>query len=229
MSTVIRLAAAQQAFGAAADHAARRARHQDTDRFLRAGLHRGDAAIGLNEAQVGAKAVLAQPVLQAVEIERGLRPDKGVHRRGREALVFSDHVGDFRRRADIGVRHLGADHFSGPPLMRVVEKRKQKADDDGFDAAALEDLDRFEDFGFGERDFDLAVRREDALGHGDAVAPLHQRPRLPRHLEMQREIIRPLMPADMQNVAKVARREHADFRAVMLDGDVGGDRGAVHD
>ena len=37
------------------------------------------------------------------------------------------------------------------------------------------------------------------------------------------------MPADMQNVAKVARRQHADFGAVMLDGDVGGDRGAVHD
>src|SRR5580658_11096437 len=33
----------------------------------------------------------------------------------------------------------------------------------------------------------------------------------------------------MQNVAEVARRQHADFGAVMLDGDVGGDRGAVHD
>ena len=93
----------------------------------------------------------------------------------------------------------------------------------------LNSLDGLEDFGLVERDFDLAVGRQDALGHRDAVAPLDQRPLLPGHLEMQREIIRPLVPADMQDVAEVARREHADFGAVMLDGDVGGDRGAVHD
>ena len=46
---------------------------------------------------------------------------------------------------------------------------------------------------------------------------------------MQREIIRPLMPPDMQDVAEVARGQHADFGAVMLNGDVGGDRRAVHD
>ena len=46
---------------------------------------------------------------------------------------------------------------------------------------------------------------------------------------MQRKIVGPLVPADVEDVAEVARREHSDFGAVMLDGDVGRDRGAVHD
>ena len=74
-----------------------------------------------------------------------------------------------------------------------------------------------------------AVGRQDALGHRDAVAPLDQRPLLPGNFEMQRKIIRPFVPADMQDVAEVPRGEHADFGAVMLDGDVGCDRGPVHD
>ena len=139
------------------------------------------------------------------------------------------HVGDFGRRADIGVRHFGADDFGGAPLVGVVEKRKQKADDHGLDAAALEQRDRLEDFLLGERNFDRAVGRQDALGHGDAVAPFDQRPLLPRNFEMQRKIVRPLVPADMKDVAEVARRQHADFGTVMLDGDVGRDRRAVHD
>ena len=80
-----------------------------------------------------------------------------------------------------------------------------------------------------ERRLDLAVGRHDAFGHRDAVAPLDQRPLLPGDLEMQREIIRPLVPADVQDVAEVSRRQHPDFGAVVLDRDVGGDRRPVHD
>ena len=115
------------------------------------------------------------------------------------------------------------------PLVRVVEKGKQKADDDRPDAAALEYLDGLEHLLLVERDFDRAARRQDALGHRDAVPPSHQRLLLPGHVEVQREIIRPLMAADMKNVAKVARGEHADFGAIVLDRDVGGDGRAVHD
>ena len=116
------VAAAKHAFGAAADDAARRTRHQNADGFLRAGLYRGDATVRLDHAQVGAKAVLGEPALQVVEIERGLRPHEGVHRRSREALVFADHVGDFRRRADIGVGHFAAHDFGGAPFVHVVEE-----------------------------------------------------------------------------------------------------------
>ena len=223
------VAAAQHAFGPAADHAARRARHQDADRLLRAGFHGGDAAIRLDYAQIGAETVLREPALQVIEIERGLRADKSVHRRGRESLVFADHIRDFRGRADIGVRHFRPHDFGGAPLVRVVEKRKQKSDDDGLDAAALEQADRFKHFVLVERDFDLAVRRQDALGHCDAVAPLDQRLLLPRHLEVEREIVWPLVAADMKDITEIARREHSDFSTGMLDRDVGRDRGTVHD
>ena len=93
----------------------------------------------------------------------------------------------------------------------------------------LNSRDRLDDFLLVERNFDRAVGRQDALGHRDAVAPFDQRPLLPRNFEMQREIVRPFVPADMEDVAEVARRQHADFGAVMLYGDVGGDRGAVND
>ncbi len=222
-------AAAQHAFGAAADDAAGWAGHQDADGLLRAGLDGGDAAVRLNDAQVGLETVRGELVLQIVEIEGGLGADKSVHRRGREALVFADDVGDFRRGADIGVRHFGANDFGGAPLVGVVEKRKQKADDDRFDTAALEQRDSLGDLLLVERDFDSAVGRQDALGHGDAVAALDQGPLLPRDFEMQGKIVGPLVPADMENVAEVARREHSDFGAVMLNGDIGGNRGPVDD
>ncbi len=220
---------AQHSLGPAADHAARRTRHQDADGLLRAGLDGGDAAVRLNDPQIGAETVFAQLVLQVVEVERGLGSDEGVHRRGREPFVFADHVGDLGRRTDVGVRHFGANDFSRAPLVRVVEKREQKADDDGFDAPPFEQLRRLDDFRLGERDFDPSARRQDALGHRDAVAPFDQRPLLPGNFEMQRKIVRPLVPADMKDVAEVTRREHPDFGAVMLDGDVGRDRRAVHD
>jgi hypothetical protein len=46
---------------------------------------------------------------------------------------------------------------------------------------------------------------------------------------MQREIVRPLVSPDVQNVAEMPRGQHSDIGAVMFDGDVGRDRGAVDD
>src|SRR5579872_410869 len=222
-------AAAEHALGTAADDAAGGARHQDAYRLLRTGFDRGDAAIRLNDPEVGAKAAGAELGLQVVEVERCLRPDKGVHRRGRKALIFADDIGDLGRGADIGVGHLGTNDLGGAPLVRIVEKREQKADDHGFDAAALEQPRRFDDLFLSERNFDRALGRQDTLGHRDTVAPLDQRPLLPGNLEMQREIVRAFVPADVEDVAEVARRQHADFGAVVLYGDVGGNGGPVND
>ena len=41
--------------------------------------------------------------------------------------------------------------------------------------------------------------------------------------------MRPLVSADVENVAVIPRRDHADVGTVVLDGDVGRDRGAVDD
>ena len=167
--------------------------------------------------------------LQVVEVERCLRPDKGIHRRGRKALVLADDIGDLGRGADISVGHLGTNDLGRAPFVRIIEKREQKADDHGFDAAALEQPRRLDDLFLIERNFDRSLGRQDALGHRNAVAPLDQRPLLPRNLEMQREIVRSFVPADVQDVAEVARRQHANFGAVVLYGDVGGDCGPVND
>ena len=113
--------------------------------------------------------------------------------------------------------------------MRVIEKREQKADDDGFDAPPFEQTRRLDDFRLGERNFDRPARRQDALGHRDAVSPFDQGPLLPGNFEMQRKIVWPLMPADMEDVAEVSRRQHPNLGAVMLDGDIGRDRRPVHD
>jgi hypothetical protein len=80
-----------------------------------------------------------------------------------------------------------------------------------------------------EGDSDLAIGRQNAFGHRDTVPPLDQGPLLPGNFEMQRKVIRPLMPPDMKYVAEVVRGQHPDFGAVMLNGDVGSDRRAVHD
>ena len=61
----------------------------------------------------------------------------------------------------------------------------------------------------------------------DAVAALDQRLRLPRHVELQREIVRPLVTGHVQDVAEAAGGDHADFGALALDHHIRGDRRAV--
>jgi hypothetical protein len=43
------------------------------------------------------------------------------------------------------------------------------------------------------------------------------------------KVVGPLVSSDMQDVAKAARRQHADFGAIVFDRDVGGERRAMHD
>ncbi|MNE86357.1 hypothetical protein D3C80_1834500 [compost metagenome] len=71
--------------------------------------------------------------------------------------------------------------------------------------------------------------RQDALVDRDTVAPPHQRRALPRHVELQREVVGALVPADVQDVAKALGGEHPHLGAVVFDGNVGGHRGAVDD
>lgn len=113
--------------------------------------------------------------------------------------------------------------------MRVVEKRVEKAHDHRADAARLEQLGRFEQLLFDEFGSDIAMRRHDSLGDRDPVAAPDERMRLPGYVELQRKVVGPLVSSDMQDVAKAARRQHADFGAVVFDRDVGGDRRAMHD
>ena len=171
----------------------------------------------------------AELALEVVEIGRRLRTDERVHRRGGEPLELPDDVGDVRRAADVGAGHLALHDGLRPALVSVVDEREQEPDDHRRDAAALEHRDGVEHLLLVERRLDPSVGGEDALGDGDAVAALDQRPVLPRHLEVEREVVGALVAADVQDVAEVARGEHPHLGAVVLDGDVGGDGGAVDD
>src|SRR6185436_18665075 len=61
------------------------------------------------------------------------------------------------------------------------------------------------------------------LLHGQPVAPLDERPRLPRQLLLEREVERLLVPGDMDDVPEAVRRDHPGLRAAVREHDVGRD------
>ena len=113
--------------------------------------------------------------------------------------------------------------------MGVVEKAEHEADHDRADAALSKQRAGAADRVLVERHGDRAGRRQDAFVHRDPVAALDQRLALPGNVEMQAEIAWPLVTPDMEDVTKAMGGDHAAFRAIMLDRDVGGGRGAMHD
>ena len=219
--------AREEPFRPPADDPARRPRHEDVDGPLRARLDRRHPAVRLDEPEVRAKPLARELVPEVGEVDARLRPDEGVHRGRREALVLPEHVRDVRGAAHVGLRHLPLDDGAGALLVLVVHEGEDERDDDGADAALLEDADPLEHVVLVERRPDPAVRRQDALGDRDPVAALHQRARLPGHVEVEREVVGALVAGDVQDVAEVAGGEHAHLRAGVLDGDVGRDGGAV--
>ena len=58
---------------------------------------RHHAAMALHDVQLAVEADLAQPVLDAVQVAAGHRPDVGVDQRGHEALVLAHGLGDLAR------------------------------------------------------------------------------------------------------------------------------------
>ena len=50
---------------------------------------------------------------------------------------------------------------------------------------------------------------------------------MPRHVELQREVVRAFVPAHVQDVAKALGGDHAHLGAVTFDHDIGGHGGAM--
>src|ERR1700682_287362 len=112
-------------------------------------------------------------------------------------------------------------------LVLAVEKGEQKADYNGLEAALLEKLRCSFNLIERERNLDLSGRRAQSLVHHQTIAALDQRLRLPGHIELQREIMRSLVPRHMQDVTKSARGYHAHIGALALDDHICGHSGAV--
>nr|WP_228430456.1 hypothetical protein [Baekduia soli] len=203
-------------------------RQQDVDRVggrLVDGRH---AAVGLHDVDRAPHARLAPPGLEALEVAAHLRLDVGVGRRRREALELAELGDDLVREGDLGVGMVLGDELAGAQLVARVQEGEQEADADRLHAPVLELEDRLDRARLVERDRDLA-RGHDALGDRLAVLALHQRPALVGDVLHEREVVRPLVAADVDDVAEALRRQHPGAPAVVLEERVGGDRGAVED
>ena len=95
------------------------------------------------------------------------------------------------------------------------------------DARFLELAHRLADAFLVERLQHLAARRHQPLRHRLAMPALDQRPALPRDVLHDRVVLRPLVAADMQDIAIAAGGDHAGDGAVVLEDGIGGDGGAV--
>src|SRR5882672_2342771 len=112
------------------------------------------------------------------------------------------------RTANEHVRNHALHNIAGLRLVLAVEKREQKADDNGLEAALLEKFRRSFNLIERERNLDLSGRRAQSLVHDQSIAAFDHRLRLPWHIELQREIMRSLVPRHMQDVTKSARGYH---------------------
>ena len=175
-------------------------------------------------------AVLAQPPFELAQIGRSLRPDIGVHRGAGEALVFADRVDHVATSSDTNASGSIEVTIS---LARCSCSLLRKENRNATTTASMPRLAnssaacRTSSSSSGTAT--VAGRRHDPLGHRQPVAPPHQRLRLPGQVELQREIVRPLVPRHVQDVAEAARRDHADLGAGPLDHHVGGNGRAVED
>ena len=168
-----------------------------------------------------------RPAGETVDVVAHLRPHEGVHRRGGEALELAELRGHLGGSRDESAGMFLGDDPLGPRLVPGVDVGEEEAHRDGLDALGPQ--------GPGGPAHPLLVQRLQLLAPGRrqaaadrlAVAPPHQRPRLPGDVLHDRIVLRPLMAADMQNVPIAAIDDHAGPGAVVLQHGIGGDGGAV--
>ncbi len=207
----------------AAEHAGRRAGEKQRHRLLRRRLDRGDAAVRHHHVQLSRHALGCERARQPFEVAAGGRPDERVHARGREALELAELREDVGAGGDERARHLLGDDLGRPPLVLRVQVREEEADRDRLDACVFECPGRSANLVLVERLDDLAGRRCDPLADHVPVASLHERLRLPRDVLHDRVVLRPLVAADVHDVAEALRRHHPGLRAAVLEHRVGRD------
>ena len=211
----------------AADHARRRAREQGEDGALGDHGGRGDAAVGRHDAQVGPEAAGLDVGFELGDVVAHLGADEGVHRRRGEALELAELRRHRRGGRGEALWIFLAHDRQRAILMRGIEVGEQEADGDCLHALFLELAHGLANARFVERFEFLAPGRHQPLLHGLAEAPLDQRAVLPGNVLHDRVVLRPLVPADMQDVAVAAGGDQAGDRAVMLEDGVGRDGGAM--
>ena len=155
----------------------------------------------------------AQARLQALHIAADLRPDVGVHHRGRHALELAVLAQDVVRQRQINARHRLLDHRAGDALVLRIGVGVQEAHRHRLDAGRLQRAAGLGDARLLQRRVDLAGRQH-ALDHLAGVAPRHQ-----RLVAVEEQVVglRPVAAADDVDVAGAARHHQAGLGALALD------------
>ena len=212
-----------------AQHPGGRARHEGDDRHVRHHRRGRDAAVRPHDVEVTRDARLLQPVLEAAHVVAHLGADEGVHRRRGEALELAELWRNARRRGDEGLRPLLQHDGARALLVRRVDVGEEEADGDRLHPLVAKRAGGLAHALFVERLQHRALRRHPPLLHGQPVAAAHERARLPRDVLHDGVVLRPLVAADVDDVAVAGGRDHAGLGAVVLQHRVGRDRGAVED
>ena len=166
---------------------------------------------------------------EPLEVAAGRRADERVHAGGREALELAELRKDVGARRDERTGHLLRHDLGGPPLVLGVEVGEEEADGDRLDAGVLQRACRGPHLVLVQRLEDLARRRHDPLARDVSVPALHERPRLPGDVLHDRVVLRPLVAADVDDVAEPFRRQHPRLGPAVLEHRVRRDGRAVED
>ena len=114
--------------------------------------------------------------------------------------------------------------------MSRIEIGEEEADGDRVDPGFLQFAYGLTNTCLVERLEDLALGRSQPFANRLAMPSFHQRAVLPGDVLHDGVMLRPLVTADMQDVAIAAGRDHAGDGTVVFEDGVGGDGGAVeHD
>src|SRR5260370_38607309 len=100
--------------------------------------------------------------------------------------------------------------------MRGVQRGEEKAARHRLDAVRLQRARGFDDIGLVERLDLFAARRREATLDDLSITALDERTALPGQLLHDRIMLDPLVPRDMDDVAKAFVRDHAGAAALVL-------------
>ena len=177
--------------------------------------------------QIGGEAFAAEAAGQPGDVVAQPRPDKGVEQGRGKALELAELRRHFGGGADEAIRELLAHDLTRPLLMRRVQIGEQKADAIASTPAARSA--RAASRTAASSSGTSTSPRGGARRSGDrqAMTAADQRPILPRNLLADRIMLRPLVAADVDDIAIAGSGDHAGHRPVMLQHGVGADRRAV--
>ena len=209
--------------GLRADHAGGRAGQHGAHRHVGGRLEADDAAVRLSEMRRDRHAERGQARRKAIDVALHHRAEIGIHHRGREPLEFTELRRDLVARADESLGIFLLHDRLGAELMLRPHEAVQKRDRDRTDAGRAQRARRGTDRVFVERDLDVAGMTH-ALGDLETQVARDQRRRL-----VGEDVVKigPLLPADLQQIAKPVGGDEAGRHALVLDQRVGRDRRAV--